>query len=133
MAVAAWLSERGIFPPPGRPWRIDITLDATVHTPLRVFAETIDTRFHLTILPDEWAYYFSHAGRISRVRVTDVPRAELRDDHNLASATPPLNLTGTLVRQLEQRFAVFLQRHQAVVETTLPGSEPIIRAWVVTL
>lgn len=132
LAVGAWLAERGIVPPQSRSWRIDIALDPMTHTPQRVFAESIDTRFAITILPDEWAYCFCHAGRISRVRIADMPRVDGRDDHQLALATPPLKRIGALVRSVEQRCGVFLQRHQATIETTLAGSEPIIRAWLTT-
>jgi hypothetical protein len=133
LAVAAWLSERGIVPPAGHPWRVDICLDAIAHSAARVFAETIDTRFRLVILPEEWAYYFWHAGRVSEVRVTDTVRSPGRDEHSLTAITPPLKKVGTLVRQLEQRFGVSLSRSHAMIETSLPGSGPIIRAWVMSL
>jgi hypothetical protein len=132
-AVAAWLSERGIMPPAGQPWRVEICFDAIAHSAARVFAETIDTRFRLVILPSEWAYYFSHGGRVSEVRVTDAARSAGRDDHNLATSTPPLKNIGTLVRQLEHRFGASLSRSNAKIETSLPGTEPIIRAWVMSL
>jgi len=133
LAIGAWLAERGLYPPHDRAWHVEITLDDTARTPMRVFAESIDTRFQLTIRPDEWGYYFSHRGRVSVVRVTDLPRAHLRDDHNLAGATPPLKRIGALLRDLEQRCQVFFQRHRASIETTIPGSEPIIRAWVASI
>lgn len=131
-AVAEWLSERGIVSPAG-PWRIEICLDAIAHSAARVFAETIDTRFRLVILPDEWTYYFCHAGRISEVRVTDSARSPGRDEHNLVTSTPPLKKIGTLVRQLERRFGISLSRSNAKIETTVPGTEPIIRAWAMAL
>lgn len=131
MAVAAWLSERGIHP--SKSWRIDVKLDSTQHTGMRIYAESIDTRFQITIMPDEWSFYFNHEGRISRVRVTDIARADSRDDHNLTVATPALKRIGVLIRQLEQRFNVTLLRGGATIETTLPGTEPIIRAWVMGL
>jgi hypothetical protein len=133
LAVAAWASERGIVPPTGQSWRVDVCLDAIAHSAARVFAESIDTRFRLLILPDEWAYYFCHARRVSEVRVTDCARSTGRDEHNLTAITPQLKKVGTLVRQLEQRFGVTLSRSHAVIETSLAGSEPIIRAWVMAL
>lgn len=133
LAVGGWLSDRGIFPPDGKPWRIDIALGTTPLMPARVFAESIDTRFQITVLPDEWSYHFAHTGRVSHVRVTDVPQPHGRDDYNLAAATPALKGIGTLVRQLEQRFNIYLQRPHALIDTTLPGTEPIIRAWLTTL
>lgn len=131
LAVGAWLAERGIHPPSDKSWRVQVDIDNEVHN--RVFAETIDTRFQITIHPDHWGYCFSHAGRVSRVRVTDMPHVDGRDEHQLVGATPPLKRVGSLVRHVEQRYGVFLLRHQASIETTLPGSEPIIRAWVATL
>jgi hypothetical protein len=133
LAIGAWLAERGLYPPQDRPWRIEITLDDVARTPMRVFAESIDTRFQVTIRPDEWSYYVAHRGRVSSVRVTDLPRVHLRDDHNFVAATPPLRRIGTLIREFEQRCHVFLQRHRAIIDTSIPGSEPIIRAWVASL
>jgi hypothetical protein len=89
---------------------------------MRVFAESIDTRFQVTIRPDEWSYYVAHRGRVSSVRVTDLPRVHLRDDHNFVAATPPLRRIGTLIREFEQRCHVFLQR------ATAPSSIPASRA-----
>lgn len=133
LAVGAWLSERGVFPPDGRSWRVDIALGTASSAPSRVFAESIVTRFQISILLDEWSYCFAHAGRVSRVRVADLPEPDGRDDYGLAPSTPALKNIGVLVRHLEQRFSIFLQRHNAVVDTTLPGAEPIIRAWLTTL
>ena len=133
VAVGAWLSERGIVPPGAHAWRIDICLDAIPHSAARVFAETIDTRLRLVLLPDQWSYYFCHAGRVSEVRVTDTARSAGRDEHNLATITPPLKSFGTLVRHLEQRFGTGLSRGNAAIETSLAGAEPMIRAWVMTL
>jgi hypothetical protein len=133
LAVGAWLAERGIFTPEGKPWRIEIALGTAAYRLSRVFAESIDTRFQITILPDEWSYYFAHGGRVSRVRVSDAAEPDGRDDHSLASATPTLRNIGVLVRHLEQRFNIFLQRPHALIETTLLGAEPIVRAWLTTL
>jgi hypothetical protein len=131
LGVGAWLAERGIHAPDSMPWRVQIDIDAEQHA--RVFAETIDTRFQIMIHPDHWGYCFSHAGRVSRIRVADTQYVDGRDDHHLVGATPPLVRIGTLVRQVEQRYGVFLWRHHAHIETTLPGSEPIIRAWAASL
>jgi hypothetical protein len=132
LAVGAWLYDRGIYNMPTSQWRVEITLDHA-RDGSRGYAEALDTRFQLFILPDEWGYFFSHAGRVSRIRVTDLVHTELRDDHDLASVTPPLRRIGTLVRRLEHRFAITLPRYEAGVATTLPGSEPSVRAWVDSL
>ena len=132
LAVGAWLYDRGIYAAPRAPWRVEVTLDHPRDTS-RGYAEALDTRFQLFILPDEWGYYFSHAGRVSRIRVTDLVHTELRDDHDLASVTPPLRRIGTLVRRLEHRFGITLPRYDANVATSLPGSEPSVRAWVDSL
>ena len=79
------------------------------------------------------AFYFCHGGGVSVVRVTDCARSTGRDEHNLTAITPQLKKIGTLVRQLEQRFGATLSRSHAVIETSLAGSEPIIRAWVMAL
>lgn len=131
--MAAWLSDRGIFAPPNRPWGIQIALGTALQVPPPVFAETIDTRLQITITANEWSYYFAHNGRASRVRVTDLPHADGRDDYQLAPITPPLRQLSGLVRELEQRFKLFFRRHHAAIDTTLAGTEPIIRAWLTTL
>lgn len=133
LAVAAWLADRGIYPPAGRAWKIVVRLDTTAHSATRVFAESIDTRFEVTVQPDEWAYYFCHAGRRSRVHITDMPRVVGQDDHGLVTGTPSLRRVGTLVRRIEQRYAITLPRTHAVVDSTLPSVEPMVRAWVLTL
>lgn len=46
---------------------------------------------------------------------------------------PPLKELGVLLRYLEQRFAIHLQRGSAAVETTIAGAVPVIRAWVASL
>lgn len=62
-----------------------------------------------------------------------MPHADGRDDHQLALATPSLKQLGTMVRHLEQRFNIFFQRHHAAIDTSLAGTEPIIRAWLTRL
>lgn len=133
MAVGAWLSERGIYPPQHASWSIQITLDGARHSATRVFAESIDTRFQIRIRPDDWGFYFCHAGRTTTVHVTDIARVQGHDDHQLLASTPPLRKIGGLIRDVEMRCRVFLERHQAVIDTSIPGSEPIIRAWVASL
>lgn len=133
LAVAAWLSDRGIVAPPDRAWGIQIALGTALQIPPPVFAETIDTRLQIMITANEWSYYFAHKGRASRVRVTDLPHADGRDDYQLAPITPPLRQLSRLVRELEQRFKLFFRRHHAAIDTTLAGTEPIIRAWLTTL
>ena len=130
LAVGAWLYERGI-PLPSVAWRIDVTLDHGSRA--REFAEAVDTRFQLFMRNDEWGIYFAHAGRVSRLRVTDLVRPELRDDHNLASTTPPLRRVATLVRQLETRYGVQLLGSDAAITTTLPETEPIVRSWLASM
>jgi hypothetical protein len=133
LAVGAWLYDRGIYRPQRTPWHIEITLANKHLSGSRRFAEAIDTRFQLVIEPDAWGYFFCHAGKVSRIRVTDLVRPELRDDHLLASATPPLRHIGGLVRQLETRCNMTLLRNEAEIATTLAGSEPIVRTWVSAL
>jgi hypothetical protein len=133
LAVGAWLYDRGIHQPQRTPWRIEVTLADTRRSGSRRFAEAIDTRFQVFIETDEWGFCFCHAGKVSRIRVTDLVRPELRDDHNLASTTPPLRRIGTFVRQLEDRYRITLLRADAEIATTLAGSEPIVRTWVTAL
>jgi hypothetical protein len=130
LAVSAWLYERGI-PAPTAAWHIEIILDTEPRT--RPFAEAVDTRFQLFLRQDEWGFTFCHGGRVSRLRITDLVRSELRDDHSLVKATPALRQIGTLVRQLEARHGIRLRRNDAAIATTLPEAEPLVRAWVATL
>ena len=130
VAVDAWLSARGVFPPVGRAWSVSISFETGERA---VFIETLDTRFVLAIHPDSWAYSFVHRNRRSQVHVTSSPGIAGADDHLLLAATPSLANVGALVRELERRYHVHFPRHTARVVTDLPGAEPVVRAWLTSM
>jgi len=127
LAVAGWLAARGIYPPYGRTWRVHIALE-TLDRPASFLANA--TRFHVTIDPDSWRYVFAHDDRTSTIHVTNLANAVDRDEHRLLASTPALKNLGTLLRDLESRYRIFFQRRHAAIRTDLPGSEPMIRAWI---
>jgi hypothetical protein len=130
LAVAAWLAARGIYPPQGRSWRVQVALE-TLDRAASFLATP--TRFHVTIDPEAWRYVFAHDDRTSTIHVASLPNAVDRDEHRLAALTPALKNLGTLLRDLEARYRIFFQRRHAAIRTDLPGSEPIIRAWIASL
>jgi hypothetical protein len=133
-SVAAWLAARGLFPPAAKPWRIAIMLDVVDRPAPPVYSRFADTRFHLTIEPAEWGFMFCHADRASTIVVPNgMALTRDRDEHRLAGSVPGLARIGTLIRDLEQRCHVYFQRHHAAIESDIPGSEPIVRAWVSSL
>lgn len=127
LAVAAWLAARGIYPPTGRPWRVHVGLE-TIDRPASFGLAA--TRFELTIDSDKWRYLFAHDNRTSTIQITNLPSAVDRDEHRLMAQTPALKNLGPFMRDIETRYRIFFQRHHAAIRTDLPGSEPIIRAWI---
>src|SRR5689334_6809997 len=69
-----WVDGLGLNPPPGTlRWHAEISLDV-VDGPARVeFDDRTDTRFHIDVYSEEWGYFFCHGGRVSWIRVTDIP------------------------------------------------------------
>lgn len=127
LAVAAWLSDRGIFAAVGKPWRVQIALEVNDRPASFGFATT---KLHITIDPAAWGYTFTHGGRSSTIYVTSYPMARDGDEHRLLAMTPQLRHFGTLVRDLEARYRIFFPRHHAALRSDLQGGEPMIRAWV---
>ncbi|MDB4954964.1 MAG: hypothetical protein JWO36_2533 [Myxococcales bacterium] len=133
LAVSAWAVARGIFPPAGKPWIVELEVDIAPRPASPTFSEALDTRFHITIAADEWGYLFCHGGRVSCVRVTDIPSVRGRDDHHVLASTPSLKAIGLFMRDLEQRYHVHFQRHHAVIRSSIAGCEPLVRAWITSL
>lgn len=135
-AVAAhrWLVGLGLNPPPGAlRWHAEISLD-TIDAPARVdFDERIDSRFHIDVYSEEWGFFFSHAGRVSWIRVTDIPFVHGRDDHQLLTQVPALEDVGALLRRLEAKHNVHFYRQHAIIRTNIVAAEPILRRWLKTL
>jgi len=133
-SVAAWLSARGLFPQSGKAWRVTIALDVVERPAPAIFSRFADTRLHLTIQSSQWELMFCHGDRVSTLLIANgVATARDRDEHRLAGVVPALSRIGTLVRELEHRYGIFFQRHHARIEAEIPGSEPIVRAWVSSL
>jgi hypothetical protein len=134
LSAAAWLTSLGLNPPSGTlRWHAEISMD-TVDGPARVeYDEHKDTRFHLDIYSEEWGFFFCHAGRVSWIRITDIPFVHGRDDHQLLLQTPALPDIGKLLRSLEEKHHVRFQRQHAIVRTNVVAAEPVIRRWLLTL
>lgn len=131
VAAANWLSARGLDPPPGvQRWHAEISLDH-IDAPARVeFDEATDSRFHIDIYSEEWGFFFCHAGRVSWIRVTDIPFVHGRDDHALLTLTPPLESIGGLLRSLEKKHDLRFYREHALIRTNVVAAETMIRSWL---
>ncbi len=128
MASAAWLAEQELFPSDRR-WSIEIVL-APTGAPA---GEGAATSFQIAIYGEEWGFSFSHAGKLSWIRVTDVPFVHGRDEHELLAATPPLKRIGELLHRIEQRFDLRFDRGRPAIRTTIAGAEAKVRRWVEAL
>ena len=128
----SWLGERGL-PAPETRWYVEIALDVRDIPAPADYDERVDTRFHLEIYSEEWGYLFCHRGRLSRIRVTDIPFVHGRDDHRLLSTTQALGQIATLIRSLESQHGIAFRRDLALVQTDLANAELAIRAWVARL
>jgi len=134
VAANAWLTSLGLNPPPGLlRWHAEISLDV-IDGPARAdYDETRDTRFHIDIYSEEWGFFFCHAGRVSWIRVTDIPFVHGRDDHQLLLQVPALPDVGKLLRTLEAKNNIRFNRTQALVRTNVVAAEAQIRRWLQTL
>ncbi len=97
------------------------------------FDETKTTRFHLDIYSEEWGVFFCHDGKASWIRVTDIAFVHGRDEHQLLAVVPPLRDISLLLRELERRHGIALQRKHASIRTNLANGEAHIRTWIDTL
>ncbi len=130
---ASWIVERGVTPPTGPRWHVEILLDVLDARAPSEHDESTATRFHIDIYSEEWGFYFCHGGRCSWVRITDQPFVHGRDDYHLLGLTPALADIGQLLRHLELKNKVRFRREHANIRTNVPGAEPAVRAWVATL
>jgi hypothetical protein len=132
LASAAWLVGRDLFPKEPR-WFVEVSLDAGEAPASSVFDERTASRFHIEIYSEEWGFQFCQAGRMSWIRVTDVPFVHGRDEHDLLREVPPLKDIGALIRTLEQRHAITLSREHALIRTSIQDAEETISRWVRSL
>jgi hypothetical protein len=134
LAASAWLTSFGLNPPPGAlRWHAEISLDV-IDGPARTeYDETRDTRFHIDIYSEEWGFFFCHAGRVSWIRITDIPFVHGRDEYQLLKQTPALPDIGKLMRALETTHGVRFNRPQALIRTNIVAAEPMIRRWLQTI
>jgi hypothetical protein len=121
-ATAAWLASRGLRPE-SPDWRVSIDLDNDAQTPT--------AHFNISIDGEGWSFTFEHAGRASRIRLTDAPIIQEGDDFELMRSIPNLEQLGVLLTGLERRFDLYFRRLHARIESTIDRSEPTIRLWVV--
>jgi hypothetical protein len=132
LAATAWLAACGLRAPAATTWDVAIALDI-VNRPASPYATSpADTRFHIAISTAEWGFYFCQRGRVSWIRVTDVPFVNERDDHGLLRQVPPLRDLGWLIQTLELRNSITFRRTLASVRTNLVDAEIGIRSWITT-
>ena len=133
LAASAWLAARGGTAPTLERWHVEVAIDVLHRRAPSEFDETTASRFHLDIYLEEWGVFFCHAGRSSRIRVTDLPFVHGRDDFQLLGVTPQLKDIGWLLRHVESQYNLKFMREHADVRTNVPSVEPGIRSWLAAL
>lgn len=127
LATAAWLAARGLIPSEAR-WYAEILVGTSADT----LDEEESTLLRIELFSEEWGYCFRHGGKVSWIRVTDVPFMHGRDEHSLLGDTRALTGFGTLVRAIESRFGISFDPRSAVIQTNLFGADGAIREWIET-
>jgi hypothetical protein len=123
LATAVWLMTHGL---PCREPRWFVEVDLRVpHAD-----EDSATLLRIELFSEEWGFWFRHEGKVSWIRVTDVPFAHGRDEHALLSHTPALKNIGRLVSTLEERFGIQFDREAAEIRTSIVGAEQPVRDWI---
>lgn len=130
LAAQAWLRSRALTPPALTPWHVEIALDVRDVPATFDCDERKDTRFRIEIYSEEWGAFLCHLGKVSWIRVTDIPFVHGRDDFGLLSVMPALKDIGSLVRSIERQHKVMFKREHALVRTNIQNAEPAVRAWV---
>jgi hypothetical protein len=125
LAAAAWLMARGLTPPDSR-WHAEINISTTE----AAVEEQGPTVFRVELYSEEWGFWFRHAGKVSWIRVTDLPFVHGHDEHGLLADTPALKNLGTFVRTLERRFGFQFALDAPHVRSSLMNAETAIREWL---
>jgi len=133
LAAATWLAGRGGTMPTLERWHVEVAMDVVPRRAPSEFDEASSSRFHLDIYLEEWGVFFCHAGRSSRIRVTDTVFVHGRDDFQLLGVTPQLKDIGWLLRHVESTNNVRFLREHADVRTNVASFEPKVRSWLASL
>ena len=131
LASARWLVARDLFPKEPK-WFVEVML-RTADAIADLLDEGTASQARIEIYAEEWGFAFRHAGKLSWIRVTDVPFVHGRDEHELLGEIPPLADLGALVRVLEDRHGLRFDRAAPWIRTSLVGAEPTIREWIASL
>ena len=120
LATAAWCVSRGLFPK-DRDWSVEVAMHVG------------SSRFVIEIFAAEWGFTFQHDGRVSWIRVTDIPFVHGQDDFQLLHETTSLMQIGTVLHHVEHLYGIKFPRDQALVRTSVEDAEPTILDWVRSL
>lgn len=113
-------------------WRLALGFPTVPHWFAEIAIEDEGgSRFELHVYGEEWGFAFSHAGRTSWIRVTDVPFVHGRDEYALLPKTPDLLAIHMLLVQLESDHKLAFRLEAAGVRTNVPDCEDLIRNWLV--
>ena len=132
LASAAWLVARGLLPN-GPRWYVTLAFDVDEAATFEELDLQTSTRFQIEIFSEEWGFRFCHRGRISWIRITDIPFVHGRDDYALLRETPALRNIGTLMRAQERLHDVAFARYRPLIQTSLVGADHTLREWAATL
>ncbi|MDQ3339178.1 MAG: hypothetical protein M4D80_28790 [Myxococcota bacterium] len=120
LATAAWCVSRDLFPK-DRNWFVEIAMPAG------------SSRFAIEIFGAEWGFSFQHDGRVSWIRVTDIPFVHGHDDFQLLHEASSLMQIGEVVCKIEHLYGIKFARDEAAVRTSIEDGEPAIREWLRSL
>jgi len=127
LASAAWLNARGLQPREAK-WFVEIQLPAAGKTD----GDHAGTLL-LEVYAEEWGYRFERDGRISWIRVTDVPFVHGRDEHGLLTKTPRLEKISALIREIEREHGVVFERQRSTIRSNVPDHAGVILSWIAQL
>lgn len=119
-ASASWLEARELDVRATPHWFVEIAIDS----------RTLDSRFELNIYPEEWGFAFRRGTRASSIRITDIAFVHGLDDFQLQPRTPALERIADLLRELEQRHEIAIDRANARVRSNLVRAKAVVRAWL---
>ena len=119
-ASATWARTHGLDVSRTPHWYVEIQLPT----------QRTDTRLDINLYPEEWGLIFRREGRVSSIRVTDVPFVHGLDDDKLLRDFPQLVDLHRFLDELERRFEIQFARQRPLVHSNVTDATTSVRAWL---
>lgn len=116
---ADWARSRGLDVSRARHWYVEV----------QIATDAPGTLIELNIYPEEWGLVFRRDGRVSSIRVTDVPFVHGLDDFKLLPMMPALADLDRLLDALQHRFEITFDRSRPKVHSNVKHVDGV-RAWL---